>query len=112
MSSGFADTYLHFATLIALAPALMVCVGLGGAHSKAIMSPTCRSTRPSWAPRIALTSVAAGLCGVLVALLSGLSRFWLRALLAVAITTVTLFGYVWDREVRQPTAALIEPVAR
>lgn len=104
MSSGFADTYLHFATLIALAPALMVCVGLGGAQLGLVDLGVGDMVAFEWAPRIALTSVAAGLCGVLVALLSGFSRFWLRALLAVAITTVTLFGYVWDREVRQPAA--------
>jgi fatty-acyl-CoA synthase len=51
-----------------------------------------------WAPHLALASVAAGIFGVLVALLAGFSAFWLRALLVLAITTVTLFAYVWDRQ--------------
>lgn len=58
-----------------------------------------------WAPQVALASVAAGVFGVLVALLAGFSRFWLRALLALVITTMTLFAYVWDREVRTPEPA-------
>ena len=58
-----------------------------------------------WAPHVALASVAAGAFGVIVAGLAGFSRFWLRALLVLAITTTTLFAYVWDREVRQPAAA-------
>lgn len=53
-----------------------------------------------WAPHLALASVAAGIFGVLVALLAGFSKFWLRALLVLAITTVTLFAYVWDRSGR------------
>jgi fatty-acyl-CoA synthase len=39
---------------------------------------------------------------VLVALIAGFSRFWLRALLALVITTATLFAYVWEREVHVP----------
>lgn len=53
-----------------------------------------------WAPHLALASVAAGIFGVLVALLAGFSKFWLRALLVLAITTATLFAYVWDRSGR------------
>lgn len=105
MSHGFADTYLHFATFIALAPAVMVAIGLAGARSGLLSHQVGVDLMAlEWAPRIALTSVVAGLFGVAVALLSGFRRFWLRALVAVAITTATLFGYVWDRDVRRPAA--------
>ena len=56
------------------------------------------------APQIALASVVAGVFGVVAALAAGFPRFWMRALLALVITTATLFAYVWDREGRQPTA--------
>ena len=56
------------------------------------------------APQIALASVVAGVFGVLAALAAGFPRFWLRALLALVITTVTLFAYVWERSAGPPAA--------
>ena len=106
VSERFADLYLRFATLMALAPALLVIVGLS-APRLGLMSERfgVEVLAFEWAPRIALSSVAAGIFGVIVALVSGFSHLWLRALLALAITTATLFAYVWDREVRRPEAA-------
>lgn len=105
VSHGFADIYLSGATLIALAPAFLVVVGLVGPRL-GLMSEGVGVglLAMQWAPHVALASVAAGVFGVIVAVLAGFSRFWLRALLVLAITTATLFAYVWDREVRQPAA--------
>lgn len=88
----------------------MVCVGLIGARLGLLDVRAGDMLAFEWAPRIALTSVAAGLFGVVVALFAGFSQFWLRAMLAVAITSATLFAYVWDRDVRQPAAAVSAPV--
>ena len=105
VSHGFADVYLKGATLVALAPAVLVAVGVI-APRLGLMSEGVGLglLAMEWAPHFALASVAAGVFGVLVAVLAGFSRFWLRALVVLAITTATLFAYVWDREVRQPAA--------
>jgi fatty-acyl-CoA synthase len=105
VSHGFADLYLHGATLVALAPAFMVAVGVI-APRLGLMSEGVGVglVAMEWAPHVALASVAAGFFGVLVAMLAGFSQFWLRALMVLVITTTTLFAYVWDREVRQPAA--------
>ncbi|MBB3892477.1 fatty-acyl-CoA synthase [Phenylobacterium haematophilum] len=105
VSHGFAELYLHGATLVALAPACLVAVGVI-APKLGLMSEGVGVglVAMEWAPHVALASVAAGFFGVLVAMLAGFSKFWLRALLVLAITTATLFAYVWDREGRQPTA--------
>ena len=103
VSHGFAELYLNGATLIALAPACLVAVGMI-APKLGLMSEGVGVglVAMEWAPHVALANVAGGFFGALVAMLAGFSRFWLRALLVLAITTATLFAYVWDREVRQP----------
>lgn len=116
VSERFADLYLHFATLMALVPALLVIIGLA-APRLGLMSEQfgMEVLAFQWAPRIALSSVAAGIFGVIVALVSGFSHLWRRALLALAITTATLFAYVWDRETRRgepPTYELSAPQSR
>ena len=107
VSHGFAELYLHGATLVALAPACLVAVGVI-APKLGLMSEGVGVglVAMEWVPHVALASVAAGFFGVLVAMLAGFSKFWLRALLVLAITTATLFAYVWDREGRQPTAGV------
>ncbi len=89
-----------------MAPAFLVVVGVVGPRL-GLMSEGLGVglLAMQWAPHVALASVAAGVFGVIVAVLAGFSRFWLRALLVLAITTTTLFAYVWDREVRQPDSA-------
>jgi fatty-acyl-CoA synthase len=87
-----------------MAPGMMVGVGLL-APRLGLGRPGLEALAFTWAPHIALASVAAGVFGVLVALLAGSSRFWLRALLALVITTATLFGYVWDRQGHNADAA-------
>lgn len=51
-----------------------------------------------WAPHVASASVAAGIFGVIVALMAGFSHFWARAMLVIVITTLTLLAYVWERQ--------------
>ncbi len=77
----------------------MVAVGWAGAKS-GLLSPEFGLSRMAyeWAPHVALGSVAAGVFGVIVAMLAGFQRFWLRALLVLTITTMTLLAYVWDRQ--------------
>ena len=96
-----------------MAPGMMVGVGLL-APRLGLGGPAFETLAFSWAPHIALASVAAGVFGVLVALLAGFSRFWLRALLALVITTATLFGYVWDRQAQHggAPAPLVAPAQR
>lgn len=109
ISERFADLYLHFATLMALVPALLVIVGLSAPRLGLMTEEFGMEVLAfQWAPRIALSSVAAGIFGVIVALVSGFSHLWLRALLALAITTATLFAYVWDRETRRGEAPTYE----
>ena len=101
VSRRFADLYLHAATLIALAPALMVAVGWTGARSGLLSVEFGLGVMAyQWAPHVASASVAAGIFGVMVALMAGFSRFWVRALLVIVITTLTLFAYVWERQAR------------
>ena len=65
---------------------------------------------------IALASVVAGVFGVVAALAAGFPRFWMRALVALVITTATLFAYVWERSAGsplvQPAAAEVQPASR
>lgn len=67
-----------------------------------------------WAPHVASGSVAAGIFGIIVALMAGFSKFWGRALLVLVITTVTLFAYVWVREAEPAAvaAAAVQPASR
>lgn len=103
MSHSFADIYLHLATAMALAPGILVALGMLAPRLGLYRDPyAVQALAFDIAPQIALGSVAAGVFGVLVALIAGFSRFWLRALLALVITTATLFAYVWEREVRVP----------
>lgn len=96
------------ATLIALAPALMVAVGWIGSAA-GLLAPRfgLGVLAYQWAPKLALASVAAGVFGIMVALAAGFSRFWIRALLVLAITTATLLAYVWDRQ--QPPRPAAQP---
>lgn len=105
VSHGFADLYLHGATLVALAPTFLVAVGVI-APKLGLMSEGVGVglVAMQLAPHVALASVAAGFFGVLVAVLAGFSRFWLRALLVMTITTATLVAYVYDREGRSHAA--------
>ena len=109
-SELFARLYLGLALLAALTPAALVAVGLV-APRLGLMSETfgVKVLAFDWAPRIALSTVAAGLFGVLIAYLACFSRFWFRAVLALAITTLTLYGYVWERQVRSQEAVAISP---
>ena len=113
MSYRFADAYLHLAALVALTPALMVAAAT--AAPLAAPGPAAAALQSQLldlAPQIALASVAAGLFGVAAALAAGFSRLWLRALIVLAITTATLFAYVWHREagsgMRWPAAPAAE----
>lgn len=107
VSRRFADLYLHAATLIALAPALMVAVGWTGAKFGLLSAEFGLGVMAyQWAPHVASASVAAGIFGVIVALMAGFSRFWVRALLVIVITTLTLLAYVWERQAQPWAPAL------
>jgi fatty-acyl-CoA synthase len=107
---GFADAYLTFATLVALAPAAMFATGVIGSQLGLANAQNGLDVMAlEWAPRIALTSVAAGLLGVVVALFAGFRRFWLRVLVVLAISAATLLAYVWERQAEigaQPIPAI------
>ncbi|WP_312161524.1 hypothetical protein [Phenylobacterium sp.] len=114
ISRRFADVYLHGATLLALAPAVLVAVGVI-APRLGLMSEGVGIgvLAMAWAPQLALAGVAAGILGVAAAVWAGLARYWLRALLVLAITTATLCAYVWDRQSgaaqAAPPAAEVSP---
>lgn len=87
----------------------MVAVGWSGARL-GLLSPEfgLGVLAYQWAPHVASGSVAAGIFGVVVALMAGFSRFWVRVLLVLVITTVTLLGYVWVREAEPAAAASVQ----
>ena len=107
-SGGWADGYLTFALLVALAPAVMAGAGIvamrldlitqqQGFDAMLIQGPT---ESLGWAPAIALVGVLTGLIGLLVAIFNGFARLWGKALLALLITALTWTAFIgfgiWD----------------
>jgi fatty-acyl-CoA synthase len=92
---GFTSGVLDLAVLIALAPALLVAAGALGVKSGVIpLSLGFDQMTVDWAPKAALLGVATGVLGLIFALFGGFSRFWKKALLALAITVATLGAMV------------------
>jgi fatty-acyl-CoA synthase len=103
---GFADLYLTLAAVLAAVPAALLIAGLIGVQiGLSDWKGGFGLFVLEWAPRLALASVAGGLIGLVVALMSGFSRYWRRALLVLAITTATLAAYVWSIRPAAPVAA-------
>ena len=110
-SRGWADRYLDFALLAALAPAAMALVGAlatrfgliteqQGFDAMLIQGPT---DSLGWAPAIALVGVLTGIIGMLVAVFAGFSRLWGKALLALVVTALTWGAFIglglWDMRI-------------
>ncbi|WP_340647381.1 long-chain-fatty-acid--CoA ligase [Phenylobacterium sp.] len=96
---GFAGFYLNLATLVALAPALMVGAGMLGTRYGLMDWKTGLGVIAlEWAPKVALIAVAAGLLGVIIALFSGFGRFWARALMVLILCGATFGAYIWARQ--------------
>ena len=94
---GFADLYLTLAAVLAAAPAALLVAGLVGVQAGlSDWKGGFGLFVLEWAPRLTLASVAGGIVGLVVALVSGFSRYWRRAMLILAITTATLAAYVWS----------------
>lgn len=90
----------------------MVAVGWGGTRLGLLSAEFGLGVLAyQWAPHVASGSVAAGIFGAIVALMAGFSRFWVRALLVLIITTVTLLAYVWVREAQPSVAASVQSTA-
>ncbi len=107
-AGGWADHYLTFALLFALAPAVMAGAGIvairldlitqqQGFDAMLIQGPT---ESLGWAPAIALVGVLTGLIGLLVAIFNGFARLWPKAVLALAVTALTWGAFIgfgiWD----------------
>ena len=96
---GFAGFYLNLATLVALAPALMVGAGMLGTRYGLMDWKTGLGVIAlEWAPKVALIAVAAGLLGVIIALFAGFGRFWARALMVLILCGATFGAYIWARQ--------------
>ena len=86
---------LNLAIVIALAPTILMLVAGAGVRSGLMRwDAGFGYAAASLAPLLALVSVGAGLVGLIVAVVLGLGRFWLRALFALAISAATMAGYV------------------
>ena len=107
-AGGWADHYLTFALLVALAPAVMAGAGIvamrldlitqqQGFDAMLIQGPT---ESLGWAPAIALVGVLTGLIGLLTAIFNGFARLWPKAVLALAVTALTWGAFIgfgiWD----------------
>lgn len=100
-----ADLYLGFAIVVALAPATLLAVGATAAQAGlSDWRAGLGLFILDWAPRLALIGVATGALALVTALLAGFRRYWRRALLALAITAITLSAYVWNA--RSPSAEM------
>jgi fatty-acyl-CoA synthase len=87
--------YLNLAIVLALAPAILMLVaaaGVGGGLMR--WDAGFGYAAASVAPMIAFASIGTGLIALIVAVVLGLGRFWLRALLALAVSAATMAGYV------------------
>ena len=94
-----ADLYLALAGLVAITPALMVGVAMIGVHAGLIDWRTgMASVATEWAPKVALLSVATGLVGVIIALLTDFRRYWMKAALVLALSMATMGAYTWLRQ--------------
>jgi fatty-acyl-CoA synthase len=92
------DAYLTFATALALAPAVLVVVAMAAGSQ----AGAWRTAVLDIAPQVALFSVLAGVVGLAVPMISGFSRYWLRALLVLALSIATLGAYVVARGQTSP----------
>lgn len=100
---GFADIYLTLAAVLAAAPAALLIAGLVGVQTGlADWKGGFGLFVLDWAPLLTLASVAGGVIGLVVALMSGFGRYWRRALLVLAITTATLVAYMWSIRPQAP----------
>jgi fatty-acyl-CoA synthase len=94
---GFADLYLALAAVLAAAPAALLLAGLVGMNfGLSDWKAGFGLFVLDWAPVLALASVAGGVIGLVVALMSGFGRYWRKALVVLAITTAILVAYVWS----------------
>ena len=90
-SGGLTAILLDLAILVALAPALLVAAGaLGVKFGVFPLAMGYDQMSLDWAPKAAMLGVATGVLGLIAALFGGFSRFWAKALLALAITVGTL----------------------
>lgn len=109
-----AEAYLAFALLLALGPAALLAVGyLAVETGQSDWRGGLGLFVLDWAPRLALAGVAGGAVALVVALLAGFRRYWRRALVILAITAITLGGYLWvsAREASAASSAQAGPTA-
>jgi fatty-acyl-CoA synthase len=95
VKGGLASGLLNGVLLVALVPAVLVVIGALGV--KLGLLPLAlgydRMTL-DWAPKATVLAIATSVLGLFIAVFSGFSRFWRKALLALAISVVTLGALV------------------
>ncbi len=92
---AWASFYLDLALLVALVPAILAGGGALGVKLGMIPLPLGYTAMTlDWAPRLAFVSVATGLLGLVIALMSGFKRLGRAAILALVITGAT-FGVMF-----------------
>lgn len=108
---GWASTYLDFAVLVALTPAILAGGGALGVKLGLIDLPFGYNIMTlDWAPRAAQAGIATGLIGLVIALFAGFGRLWKAALLALLITGAT-FGVMFGAKALFGQAPPIHDVA-
>lgn len=87
--------YMNLAIVVALIPVfLMLVAGLGVGGGLMRWDQGFAYAAAVLAPAIALISIGTGLVALALAVALGLGRFWLRALLALAVSAATMAGYI------------------
>jgi len=87
--------FLNFAIVVALVPAiLMLVAGAGVGAGLMRWDAGFGYAAARLAPMVAFASIGVGLAALVVAIVLGLGRFWLRALFALAVSAATMAGYV------------------
>jgi fatty-acyl-CoA synthase len=106
---GWASTYLDFAVLVALTPAILAGGGALGVKLGLIdLTLGYNAMTLDWAPRAALASVATGLIGLVIALFAGFGRLWKGALLALLLTGATFGVMFWGKSLLGQTPPVHE----
>lgn len=91
------ELYLAFALGLALAPAVLLAAGFVAVEAGlSDWRAGFGGLMLAWASPAALAGVASGAVALMAALLAGFRRYWRRAFLVLAITTVTLAAHLWS----------------
>ena len=87
------SAYLTFAGLVALAPLVLIAVGLVGPRLGALDPAMGLQLVADFAPKLAMAGLATGALAVVLSIFAGFRHFGLRAIVILAISLATLALY-------------------